>query len=39
MGQAAAVMIAFMVHENLGFVLETAESGRMYDAIAIPLKI
>ena len=38
MGQAAAVVITFVMHENLGFVLQTAERRTMDDAIAIPLE-
>ncbi len=35
MGQPCAVMIAFMEHENLGFVLEAAEGGGMNHPVAV----
>jgi hypothetical protein len=38
MGEASAVMIAFVIDENLGLVLEAAESRGVDDAVAIALK-
>jgi hypothetical protein len=38
MGQAGAVMIALMRHENLRLVLEPPERRRMNNAIAIAAK-
>src|SRR4029079_6238018 len=35
MGQTGAVMIAFVEHENLGFMLQTPESGRMDHPVAV----
>ncbi len=35
MGQPGAVMVAFMLHENLGLVLEAAEGRGMDDAVAV----
>ena len=35
MGQAGAVIIAFMLHKDLGLVLEAAEGGGMDDAVAV----
>ena len=37
-GQACAVVIAFVINEYLGFVLQTAEGGRVDDAVPVPLK-
>src|SRR6266849_1336297 len=37
MRQPGPVQIAFVIDENLGLVDQPAESGRMHDAIAIPL--
>jgi len=38
MGEARAVMIAFMGDENLRFLFQAAEPGRMDDPVAIALK-
>ncbi len=38
MGQPGAVMIAFMRYENLGFMGETAEGGRVDDTVSVTLK-
>ena len=38
MGQPRAVIIPFMGHKNLGFVLETAKRTGMNDAVAVTLK-
>jgi hypothetical protein len=37
MRQPCSVQIAFVIDENLGLVDQPAESGRMHDAIAVPL--
>jgi hypothetical protein len=37
-GQAGAVVIALMVHKNLGFVLQAAKGGGMDNAVAVTLK-
>ena len=37
-GQAGAVMIALVIHEYLGFVLQPAERGGMDDAVAVAAK-
>ena len=39
MGQARAVMVAFMRDEDLRLVLEPTEGGRMDDAVAIALEL
>ena len=36
MGQAGAIIIAFMFHKDLGLVLQAAEGGGMDDAVAVP---
>src|SRR5579885_3576188 len=38
MGQSSAIVIALMVYEHLGFVLQAAKGGRMYNSIPITLK-
>ena len=38
MGQPRAVIVPFVINKNLGFVFEAAESGRVNDTVAIPLK-
>jgi hypothetical protein len=38
MRQASAVVIALVIHEDLGFVFEAAKCGRMNDAVAIARK-
>src|SRR5690349_16295519 len=38
MREPCAKQIALVIHEDLGLVLEPSESGRMNDAVAIPLK-
>ncbi len=37
MGQARAVIVAFMLDEDLGLVLEAAKGGGMDDAVAVAL--
>ena len=37
MGQPGAVIVAFVLHEDLGLVLETAKGGRMDDPVAVAL--
>jgi hypothetical protein len=39
MGQAGAVVVALMEHEDLGLVLEAAEGGRMDDAVGVAAEI
>ncbi len=38
MGQAGAVMLAFVVQEHLGLVLQAAEGRRVHDTVSIPLE-
>ncbi len=38
MGQPGAVVIALVIDENLGFVLETAKGGRMDHAVTVALE-
>jgi hypothetical protein len=35
--KAGAVIITFVIYENLSLVLQAAESGRIYDPVPIPL--
>jgi hypothetical protein len=37
-GQSGAVMVVFMINENLGFVLQAPESGRMHNSVAVACK-
>src|SRR5437588_12897620 len=37
MGEAGAVIIAFMLHEHLGFMLQPPKTRRMDDAVAVAL--
>ena len=39
MGQPGAVVLAFVVEEYLGLVLQAPEGGRVHDAVAIPLEL
>ena len=39
MSQSGAKHIAFVIDENLSFVLEAAKSGAVHDTIAITLKL
>ena len=38
-GEAGAEMVALVIDEHLGLVGETAEGGRMDDAVAVPLEV
>src|SRR6266481_4378797 len=38
MGEAGAVVIAFVVDEDLGFVLQASKGSRMDDAVPVTLK-
>ena len=38
MREPGAVVVAFVVHENLGFVFEPTKSGGMNDAVSVSLK-
>ena len=38
MREPGAVVVAFVLHENLGFVFEPTKSGGMNDAVSVSLK-
>ena len=38
MGEAGAVIVAFMVDKNLGFIFQSSECRGVYDAITVSLK-
>ena len=38
MGEPGAVMVALVIHKNLGFMLQAAEGGGMDDAVPVPLE-